>query len=79
MPQTSFEADIRPILRKYVSHMRWRLDLTNYQDVMENAHILLDRMESDDSLHVMPPPSFGQFSTEFKDTFKTWMHEEFPP
>ena len=70
----SFKADILPELQRYLSQMRWRLDLTSYDDVKASArkiYILI-------STNQMPPPPFDPFSADFISTFKGWIVQDYP-
>jgi hypothetical protein len=72
MTQTtvSFENDILPIFYKWKTRMTWRLDLTKYEDVKENASIIYDNIASKQ----MPPPPFPPLTDEQIEMFKEWMN-----
>ena len=40
----TFSDDIMPMFYQYAPRMRWRFDLTDYQDVKENADMIYDRI-----------------------------------
>jgi hypothetical protein len=79
MTSVSFEADIKPIFAQFVGEMRWRLDLTNYDDVRANAAMIytLIRSANPDN-NRMPPPPFEPLTPEQIAQFKTWIDEGFP-
>jgi hypothetical protein len=71
----SFASDIKPYLQQYLAQMRWRFDLTDYDQVKTNAALIYGRIES----KTMPPPPFAPFSDEFIAAFKAWMKQDCPP
>ena len=74
-PTTSFANDISPMFAQYRDRMSWRLDLTDYEDVKENASIIYPQIESGD----MPPANQGKRFTEDQvKLFQTWIDENFP-
>lgn len=72
MAQTtiSFQNDILPIFYTWKSRMTWRLDLTSYKDVKENASIIYDQIVSKS----MPPPPYPPLTDEQIEMFKQWMN-----
>lgn len=70
----AFDTDIKPFFDQYVGQMRWRFDLTDYDQVKANAEMIYDRIHSKS----MPPPPFQPFSDAFIADFKTWMDNGFP-
>ena len=78
MTSVSFDADIKPIFAPFVGEMRWRLDLTNYDDVRANAALIYTYIRSADPDGRMPPPPFDPLTLEQIAHFKTWIDEGFP-
>ena len=70
----SFAQDIKPFFERYVGNMRWRFDLTNYDQVKTNAGQIHSRIKGKS----MPPPPFAPFSDEFIKDFEAWMEQGFP-
>lgn len=70
----TFNDDIKPFFAQYLGQMRWRFDLTSYEQVKANADMIYSRIHSKS----MPPPPFDPFSDEFIAGFKTWMENGFP-
>ena len=58
----SFAQNIMPVLKQYNGQMIWRLDLTRYEDVRQNAPIIQMRIKSTDDGERMPPPPFPPFT-----------------
>jgi hypothetical protein len=56
-----------------------QLDLSNYDDVKNNAGAIYDRVKSTDDGFRMPPPPDPPWSQDKIDLFKRWMDEGFPP
>jgi hypothetical protein len=75
----SFEQNIMPVLKQYNGQMIWRLDLTRYEDVKQNAPIILQRIQSSDDGERMPPPPFPAFGKDFVALFEQWVKAGFPP
>ena len=68
MSEPSFAADIRPLFRDSdVAAMKFRLDLSSYEDVRENADEIYERLE-DGSL-----PCDGGWPANQVATFKAWI------
>ena len=57
-----------------MAQMRWRLDLSDYDQVKNNAALIYGQIESKS----MPPPPFSPFSDEFIAKFKSWMDQNCP-
>ena len=74
----SFAEDIMPVLKQYNGQMIWRLDLTRYEDVRQNAPIIQMRIKSTDDGERMPPPPFPPFDPSFIDLFDRWVASGFP-
>jgi hypothetical protein len=74
MPGTpSFSADIRPLFREDdVDGMRDWFDLSKYDDVKENADIILERIEDGS----MPPD--GGWPDDKIALFRAWKESGFP-
>jgi hypothetical protein len=79
MTTVSFDADIKPIFAQFVAEMRWRMDLTRYEDVKANAARIYTYIRSADPDGRMPPPPFEPLSLDQIAQFKAWMDEGFPP
>lgn len=79
MTKVSFESDIKPLFAQFVGEMRWRLDLTRYEDVRANAQMIYTYIRSADPDGRMPPPPFDPLTIDQVAQFKTWMDEGFPP
>lgn len=68
MSEPSFAADIRPLFRDSdVAAMKFRLDLSSYEDVRENADEIYERLE-DGSM-----PCDGGWPANQVATFKAWI------
>jgi hypothetical protein len=68
MSEPSFAADIRPLFRDSdVAAMKFRLDLSSYADVRENADEIYERLE-DGSM-----PCDGGWPANQVATFKAWI------
>lgn len=70
----SFATNIKPFFERYVGNMRWRFDLTDYEQVKNNAKQIYTRIEGKS----MPPPPFAPFSDDFIAEFKTWIDQGCP-
>ncbi|MFT4924964.1 MAG: hypothetical protein ACI8WB_001054 [Phenylobacterium sp.] len=70
----TFNKDIEPAFAPYRNQMMWRLDLTNYEAVKENAQLIWTQIESGS----MPPPPREPFSQCFLDTYQQWMKNGCP-
>jgi hypothetical protein len=79
MAKTSFDSDIKPLFAQFVGEMRWRLDLTRYEDVRTNAQKIYSLIRSLDPDGRMPPPPFDPLTIDQVARFKEWMDEGFPP
>ncbi len=77
MATVSFATDIMPYFKQYQAQMRWRFDLTSYEEVKANAQLIYFRINSKDS--PMPPAPFEPFPQTVIDNFKTWIDEGYPP
>ncbi len=71
----SFASDLRPELQRYLAQMRWRFDLTSYDDVKASARQIYMLI----STNQMPPPPFSPFSADFISSFKGWIAQGYPP
>lgn len=71
---TSFQQDIQPMFAQFKDRMTWRLDLTLYEDVVQNAAIIYVQI----STKQMPPPNQGSLSDAQIALFKQWMDEGYP-
>ena len=71
METVTFENDIQPVFQQYQEQMMWRLDLTSYENVSENAELIYSRISSSDA--PMPPPPFDPLPADFVKKFETWM------
>lgn len=78
MSEVSFEKDIKPVLQQFNGPMIWRLDFTVYEDVKENASIILERISSTDDGGRMPPPPFPPLDATFVTTFQQWINAGYP-
>lgn len=68
MTEPSFAADIRPLFRDSdVAAMKFRLDLSSYEDVRDNADEIYERLE-DGSM-----PCDGGWPANQVATFKAWI------
>jgi hypothetical protein len=74
MTTVSFDADIKPLFAQFVGQMRWRLDLTRYEDVRMNASLIYQQILTQS----MPPPPFQPLTVEQIGKFKTWIDQGFP-
>ena len=71
---TSFANDIQPMFAQYRDRMTWRLDLTLYEDVKDNADIIYYQI----STGQMPPANQGRLTQDQIDLFKLWMDQGCP-
>lgn len=70
----TFAQDIRPLFRdKDVDEMRFAFDLSNYDDVKDNAQGIADRL-ADGSMPCDTPWPEDQIAL-----FRQWMEEGSPP
>lgn len=68
MSEPSFAADIRPLFRDSdVTAMKFRLDLSSFEDVRDNADEIYERLE-DGSM-----PCDGGWPATKVATFKAWI------
>jgi hypothetical protein len=64
----SFENDIRPLFRdKDRDRMEFAFDLWSYQDVKENAPLILERLQDGDM------PCDGPWAPEQVSLFRSWV------
>jgi hypothetical protein len=70
----SFEQDIVPIFRQFRGSMMWRLDLTRYEDVKQNASTILAQFQQKN----MPPPPYPLLTDQQIAMFQAWMDQGFP-
>ena len=73
-PTVSFANDISPYFQQYLGNMRWRFDLTDYEQVKSNAEQIYGRILS----KTMPPPPFDPFADKFIASFKLWIDQNYP-
>lgn len=74
--KVSFANDIAPVFKQFAGQMRWRFDLTNYEDVRENADLIYDYIKLPSPQ--MPPAPFPPLSTQQIHAFKWWKDNGFP-
>ena len=79
MTKVSFDADIKPLFAQFVGEMRWRMDLTRYEDVRTNAQMIYTYIRAADPNPRMPPPPFDPLSLDQIAMFKAWMDGGFCP
>lgn len=74
----SFANDIMPMFSRFAPNMRWRFDLTDYDQVRSNAEMILSRIltKSDNR---MPPPGFAAFTEDEISTFEAWINGDYQP
>lgn len=70
----TFTNDIKPFFSQYVGQMRWRFDLTDYDQVKANAEMIYGRIKGKN----MPPPPFEPFPDSLITNFHTWMKNGYP-
>jgi hypothetical protein len=69
----SYEDDIKPLFRERDrSRMEFAFDLWSYDDVKENADIILERLEEGDM------PCDGEWPEENVELFRRWIDAEYP-
>lgn len=73
--KVSFANDIAPIFKQYAAQMKWRFDLTSYEDVKTNYGAILNRVENKG----MPPPPFKPLTDFEIENFRLWKKQYFPP
>ena len=75
---TSFQRDIKPLFRPIdVAHMRFALDLSNYDDVKANSQGVLDRLTGIGG-NRMPPPPDPAWPQNKIDLFERWIQQGHP-
>ena len=84
MSTVSFKTNISPLFQQYQAQMRWRFDLTDYDDVKANADLIYSYISPsvEDGVTYppqMPPPPFSPFTDDQIAMFKTWMDTGFAP
>ena len=72
MADITFSADIMPKFKQYQGPMMWRLDITNYDEVVENVVMITSRITATDDSR-MPPPPFPPLPQDFIETFLAWV------
>jgi hypothetical protein len=77
---TSFARGIRPLFRDVdVAHMKGcGLDLSDYQQVKDQAQSVLDQVSSTDDASRMPPPPAAPWARSQVDLFRQWMADGYP-
>ncbi len=79
MATVSFASDIKPLFAQFVAQMRWRLDLTSYEDVRANFQMIRSVIDlSPDNQKPMPPPPFDPLTPEQVAMFQSWIDQGFP-
>jgi len=69
-----FEDDIKPLFReKDQQRMSFAFDLWSYEDVKENAEMILERLEEGDM------PCDGAWPEEQLGTFRSWIQSGMEP
>lgn len=66
--------DIAVIFAPYISPMLWRLDLGSYQDVRDNAGLIMDRINGGG----MPPLPYSPLTEAQVKTFANWIFHGCP-
>ncbi len=66
--------DILGMLAPFVPNMQWRLDLSNYDQVIANGTIIWSQISSKS----MPPPQFPPLTDAQIYTFYNWMNNDYP-
>jgi hypothetical protein len=70
----SFASDIRPLFRdEDVDEMRFAFDLSQFDDVKNNAEAIYDRL-AEGSM-----PCDGEWPEERIELFRQWMDAGYPP
>ena len=78
----SFQNDIAPMFSEFQSHMRWRFNLLDYENVKANAEMIYGRISVTETITgtvPMPPPPFTPLTTTQVGKFRQWMDEGCPP
>jgi len=71
---TSFANDIRPLfMPEDIQDMLWRFDLSLYNDVLQNADLILRRLERGDM------PCYAPWPSEQVDLFRSWISDGMKP
>ncbi|MFZ6657661.1 hypothetical protein [Undibacterium sp. TJN19] len=73
MSTVSFEKDIAPLFNQFRASMMWRLDLTKYDDVKQNADMVLAQIQGG-----MPPPPYPPLTKQQVAMFQAWINQGFP-
>lgn len=71
----SFARDIRPLFEPYRAPMRWRLDMTSYDEVRTNAELIYGQIAGKS----MPPGPFAPLTDAQIAEFKRWMDDGYLP
>lgn len=74
----SFATDIAPIFSPFRAAMRWRFDLLDYDNVVANKDIILQRISLPTADVPMPPPPFPKLTDQQIATFAEWIKEGCP-
>lgn len=70
---TSFAKDIKPLFRETdIAAMQFMFDLTEYEDVRENADAILETVDSGSM------PCDRSWPEESVTTLRSWIAEDFP-
>lgn len=72
----TFSDDIMPLFKQFQGQMMWRFDLTNYEQVKDNAETIYGRINIGGG---MPPPPFDPLTLEQIQMFQQWMNDGCPP
>jgi hypothetical protein len=75
---TSFKTDIAPMFAPYRANMMWRFDITDYDTVKGNAHLIHYRITAPPGTPQMPPSPMPPLSQQQQDLFKQWMDDGCP-
>lgn len=68
-----FDPDIMGIFQPFQASMMWRLDLLNYDDVVQNFEIIMYNLEN----KFMPPPPRQPLPPEAIEKLKNWENNGF--
>lgn len=77
----SFATDILPLFRQNpdINHMRFRFDLSSYDDVKAHATVILGRLNGTGGNQMPPAADGGPWPAANIALFQTWINEGCQP
>lgn len=71
---TYFDPDVIALFKPFRNNMMWRLDLNNYDDVVQNFDNILNLVQTQQ----MPPDPFPKFTEGDIQVLENWQGGNFP-